>query len=83
LSKAIWGYLSDKFTITASELSMEKVSEILSDIQTSQEIKAQINNLLNEIEYARFSPSGSSEKTKELYEQSIQLIIDIEKAIKK
>ena len=82
ISRALWGYLSDKFSIPLSELSMETVHNRLSNKQLNEDTTNEFIEVLNNCEYARFAPGDSSEKMNEIYEQAIQIISKIERELK-
>lgn len=82
ISRALWGYLSDKFNIPLSELSMDSVSDKLSEKQVSQESIDKFVEVLNKCEFARFAPGDSAELMNENYNDSIQLISRIESELK-
>jgi hypothetical protein len=82
ISRALWGYLSDKFNIPLSELSMDSVSDKLSEKQVSRESIDKFVEVLNKCEFARFAPGDSAELMNENYNDSIQLISRIESELK-
>lgn len=79
--KALWGYLGDKFNILSSELSREKVMEILSSKNTKEDILKQLNGLLDECELARYALSAVSSNLKEIYDKTADLISQFENII--
>ncbi|GAB4330677.1 MAG: BatD family protein [Bacteroidales bacterium] len=82
VSDAIWGYLSDKFTIPLASLSMETVEEKLKSRDLAPETIKKITDLLNRCEFARFAPSGKSESMESLFGDAASLIMQIEKEVK-
>jgi len=82
ISKALWGYLSDKFTISLSELSIDMVQSVLRDKNISDEILHQLSGILNNCEYARFAPADNSDGMKDIYDQAIEIISKIESGLK-
>jgi hypothetical protein len=72
--KALWGYLGDKLNIPASELSREKVLEILAGKGTGDELTATLNNILDSCELARYAPAAAPSDLKEIYNKSAELI---------
>lgn len=82
VTRAFWGYLSDKLTIPASELSREKASEELARHAVSTVIIDRFVQLLDTCEYARFAPGGGSAKMKELYDEATEVMSVMEKEIK-
>jgi len=82
VTRAFWGYLSDKLTIPASELSREKASAELSSHNVSTGIIERFVQLLDTCEYARYAPGGGSAKMKELYDEATEVMSVMEKEIK-
>ncbi|MEI8201681.1 MAG: BatD family protein [Bacteroidota bacterium] len=81
LSKAIWGYLSDKFTIPLSQLSMENVQEVLQQRNVNEQMIFQLIDLLNSCEYSRFAPDASSLSLEQPYNEALSLIRNLESQI--
>jgi hypothetical protein len=82
ISKALWGYLSDKFTIPRAELSVENVKEHLMKKLVSEEIINQFIETLNNTEFARFAPGNKSQNMENIYNEALSLIIKIERELK-
>lgn len=82
ISRALWGYLSDKFNIPLSDLSMDSVSERLAEKQLSPERISKFIEVLNSCEYARFAPGESAGLMNEIYNESINVISQIEGELK-
>lgn len=80
--QAIWGYISDKFTIPLSSLSTETVQECLEAKKVDTSIVEKILKTLGDVNFARFAPGDSSTKKQGIYEQALQMILDIEKQLK-
>ena len=80
--QAIWGYISDKFTIPLSALSTETVQECLEAKKVDNSIVEKILKTLGDVNFARFAPGDSSAKKQGIYEQALQMILDIEKQLK-
>jgi len=82
VSNALWGYISDKFNIPRSILSLELVSEALHQKSVSDELITKFINTLNNCEYARFAPGDKSEVMSNLYSQAIEVITQTEQELK-
>ncbi len=72
--KAIWGYLRDKLKLPLSELNRQNVSQLLEDHNISQENITKILNLLDECEFAKYSPAASRRKMPEVYEDATNVL---------
>jgi hypothetical protein len=82
ISKALWGYISDKFNIPLADLSMDTVNETLGNKGVNDEIIKKIVETLNNCEFARFAPGDSSSAMNNIYTESIATISLIEKELK-
>jgi len=82
ISKALWGYLSDKFTIPRAELSIENVKEHLMKKSVNEEIINQFIETLHNTEFARFAPGNKSENMENIYNEALSFIIKIERELK-
>nr|NQU90767.1 protein BatD [Bacteroidota bacterium] len=82
ISKALWGYLSDKFNIPRSELSMDNVKDQLVIKAVNDEMIHQFINTLNNTEYARFAPGDKSENMDNIYNEALIIISKIERELK-
>lgn len=81
--KAIWSYLSDKLIIPVSAINKEKVAIVLHEKGVNEELLNQLTNILKTCEFARFAPGTGQQEMGNLYEETIQVISDIEGVIKK
>ncbi|MBN2746039.1 MAG: protein BatD [Bacteroidales bacterium] len=81
ISKALWGYLSDKFNLPLSTLSMDNVREKLNPRLDTTQID-RIVNILNDCEFARFAPNSDFYQPQELYTLTLEIISTIEKSFK-
>ncbi|MFP4470582.1 MAG: BatD family protein [Bacteroidales bacterium] len=82
ISRALWGYLSDKLNIPRAELSMENVKERLSKKSVNQETISQFITTLENTEYARFAPGDKSENMERIYREALDIISKIERELK-
>lgn len=82
IAQAIWGYIADKFDLKQSELSIDTVAETLRDKNVDVNVIENFINTLNNIEFARFAPGDSSNKMESIYNESVEAIMQAEKALK-
>ena len=80
--RALWGYLSDKFNIPRSELSMDTVKGQLIKKAVADEMINQFIETLNNTEYARFAPGDKSENMDKIYNEALLVISKIERELK-
>ena len=79
--RSMWCYLGDKLNIPASELSREKVMEMLASRKVDEALVKEIHTLLDNCEMARYAPSIASVEMKNIYGQSVELISKFENLI--
>lgn len=79
LLRAVWGYLSDKLMIPASQLSRDNISLELTEYGASAEDCRSIIEVLDECEMARYSPASSQEQIELLYAKATESIDNLEK----
>lgn len=80
---AINKYIGDKFTLSIADLSKDKISEMLLSRNISIETTKNIIETLNTCEYAKYAPSTVTGDLKKVYENTVELISQIENQIKK
>ncbi len=81
LSKALWGYLSDKLSINISNLSAESAKSALTTKGVDQVVIDEYFELVSSCEYARYAPGTTSKSTTEIYEQAVKLILKVDQNI--
>jgi len=79
ISQVLWGYMSDKFHIPLSQLSMDTVEEKLKEKQVDEESVKEFLETLNQCEFARFAPGDSSQMMNEMYQRARDFMIKIER----
>jgi len=82
IAKALWGYISDKFGLKQSELSIETVADMLNDKNVDIGVTDNFISTLNNIEFARFAPGDASSKMEDIYNEAVAAIIEAEKALR-
>ncbi len=82
VSESLWGYLSDKFGIPLSQLSMATMEEKLKEKGVSESLIERYTDLLNHCEYSRFAPDDTDKDMNFVYKEAIALISDMEKELK-
>jgi hypothetical protein len=79
---ALWGYISHKFNIPMSLLSLETAREQLEMRNVNAELSERFLNTLNDCNYARYAPPGKALNMKELYDLAIKTISETEQVLK-
>ncbi|MBI9032876.1 MAG: protein BatD [Bacteroidales bacterium] len=82
ISVALWGYISDKYNISRSVLSIESVADHLEKGNVNAEIISRFVEILKECEFARFAPGDPSENMKQAYDKAADIIMKIEKELR-
>ncbi|MEA3477471.1 MAG: BatD family protein [Bacteroidota bacterium] len=82
VSRALWGYLGDKFNILFAELSMETVHDRLKDKSIKEETINEFIQTLDHCEFARFAPGDKSSSMNEIYTEALSIISRIERELK-
>ena len=78
LNRAMWGYLSDKLGIPASQLLRDNISSQLTEYGLGTEAVDGTITVLDECEMARFTPEHSDSEMQSLYEKAVAVIKSIE-----
>lgn len=82
ISRALWGYISDKFSIPLSELSIDSVNEALIAKNVKPELIKEFISTLNNCEYARFAPGDSSSLMQNIYNEALSVISKTERELR-
>lgn len=82
ISRALWGYISNKFNIPLADLSIETVNHRLANKRISEENIQNFTTVLENCEYARFAPGDKSEKMQGIYDEALNVISKIEQELK-
>ena len=80
--KAMWGYVSYKLNVEASNLNRDNINEILTKRNIDSALIQQFIELLDTCEFARYAPdSAKNEEMDKVYKNSLQVITKLDKAI--
>lgn len=74
LLQALWGYLSDKLSIPASQLTRQNIQQNLADFHTPQELIDRVIALIDECEMARYTPNITNESVETTYREVSDVI---------
>jgi hypothetical protein len=80
---ALHKYIGNKFGLSIADLSKEKISDMLLSRQVSQDTTTRVIDTLNTCEYAKYAPSAVTGDLKKVYDDTVELISQIEEQIKK
>ncbi|MEI6766478.1 MAG: BatD family protein [Bacteroidota bacterium] len=82
ISRALWGYLGDKFNIPPANLSMDSARETLMNRNVDEELILRFGETLDDCEYARFAPADMSLSMKQMYKKAVEVISKLEQVLK-
>lgn len=80
VSKALFGYISDKLSIPLSELNQENVRTKLTERKVSEQSCEAMTSTIELCDMARFAPITISDQ--ELYDKAANIINQIEQEVK-
>ena len=78
LERALHNYLKAKLGIETSEISKEKITQILQDKEVSDTVINQFMEVLEDCDFARYAPSTAVEMEQE-YQKAKEIIIELDK----
>lgn len=81
--KAVWGYLSDKLRLPTSELNRDNVSQILTERGIPSEDITRLVKLLDDSEFAKYSPASLRRPMQEMYDGATELLNMLESSFSK
>ena len=82
LSKALWGYICDKFSIPLSELSFDTARETLTGKNIDENIRNKFIEILDSCEFARFAPAEATGGMDIIYNEAVEIISKTERELK-
>jgi len=80
---ALHNYLGNKFGLSTVDLSKEKIIEILIAKQVTQTTSNLVIETINTCEFAKYAPNAVSDNLQQVYQNTLELISQIEEQIKK
>lgn len=81
ISKALFGYVSDKLNIALAELNKENIAQKLNQVKVSEATSSSLIDTIEMCDMARFAPISVSEQ--EVYSKAEKIINQIEEEAKK
>lgn len=81
-AKALWGYLSDKLGIPVSDLSTDSTKEALAKGNLPEELINKTIVTLEHCEFARYAPSKGVGEKESIYNDTLNIITEIENKLK-
>jgi len=78
LSRAMWGFLTDKAGLSTADLSRETAREAMEAKNAKEEDIAAYLNMLDECEFARYAPGAGQSAMQKVYQEAMQIISKFE-----
>ncbi len=79
---ALWGYISHKFNIPMSLLSLDTAREQLEQRNVDPSLTERFMSTLNDCNFARYAPPGNAMNMQQLYELAIKTISETEQVLR-
>lgn len=83
LHRSLLGFTSDKLGMDMAQISKENISAALVEGGVSEAVANEFVGLLDECEFARYSPDGGSQSMNTHYEKAVKSITAISSSMKK
>ena len=83
LSRALWGYVSDKLNIPPSQLTKDNVRTILLESGGDESASEEFLNILDTCEYARYAPQNDHSERDQMYKTTLSTISQLENTLKR
>ena len=80
---ALHKYIGNKFNLSIVDLSKDKITEMLLSRHVTNDTAKNVIETLNTCEYAKYAPSAVTGDLQKVYNDTIELISQIEEQIKK
>ncbi len=79
IEKSLWGYFSDKFKVSISDLSKESINTYFNNFNIKKETRTSFISLLDECEFARYAPSKNQNfQMEKLLNKATKVIVEVE-----
>ncbi|MDR1680365.1 MAG: BatD family protein [Prevotellaceae bacterium] len=82
LTKALWGYLSDKLAMAVADLSRENARDALQNRRIPDADAETFLQAIDQCEFARYAPAGGSVQMQKIYDSAIAAISRFEQLLK-
>ncbi len=79
--KAVWGYLSDKMLLPLSDLTRDTAARALEEKEISKDLIERLIRVIDQCEFARYAPEGESGAMDRLYEETVEIISELEQKL--
>ena len=79
LSRALWGYLSDKMSIPVAELSKDNAKAVMEQRNVDAALAGKFTGVTDDCEFARYAPTAAGMDMNVLYERAVEAINSLNK----
>jgi hypothetical protein len=83
ISRALWGYFSDRLALPVSALSRENIAEMLAQNDIPAGLAQATMDAMETCEFARFAPGEKDSRMEETYHLALSTIVELEKEFRK
>lgn len=83
LHKSLLGFISDKLNMNVEDLSKDNISAQLADAGVPAELSGAYISLLDECEFARYSPESGDDAMSAHYNEAVRVISTLDSAMKR
>ena len=82
ISRALWGFIGDRFSIPQSEISIQTVLEKLTEKNIAEDVRQKFKQTIEVCEFARYAPSTDIQTEMErTYNEAKVAIMSLEKVV--
>lgn len=82
VSRALWGYTSDKLGIPMSELTKDSARTALTRHNVDEELATELIETIEHCEFARFAPQKEAGEIERIYDRAAKVITELEGRLK-
>jgi hypothetical protein len=82
VTKALWGYISDKLSIPTSDLTKISAKEALLVNDITENVADSLLKTIDECEFARYAPNQGDSEMERLYKEASEIIAEIEQSFR-
>ena len=82
ITQALTGFVADTFNLETSDISIEKLKDILAKKGIEPQVVNDYADLLNTCQYAQFAPN-TTENNAEVYKKATEILTSIERGLKR
>jgi len=81
ISRALYGYVTDKMELRGAELNRDRIKEVLQDNKIAEDVINDFISLIDRCEFARYAPQAEK-GTSAVFEEAGRIIESLDKSLK-